>query len=90
MSGRSTVGPVADYFVQKFGFAPGTRVVVFTGDNPSSLIGLGAARPGRTVLSLGTSDTFFAAMPAVIADPKGCGHVLGNFGRRFDVAAMFY
>ena len=51
---------------------------MFTGDNPSSLVGMGASQPGKVVVSLGTSDTFFAAMPGVAADPAGCGHVFGN------------
>lgn len=76
--GATTAGEIADYFVQKFGFAAGTPVTVFTGDNPSSLVGMGASQPGKVVVSLGTSDTFFAAMPGVVADPQGCGHVFGN------------
>ncbi len=78
VDGGTRAGVLADYFVQRFGFAAGTPIAVFTGDNPSSLIGMGASRPGRLVISLGTSDTFFAAMPAVLADPHGCGHVFGN------------
>lgn len=76
--GATTAGEIADYFVQKYGFAVGTPVTVFTGDNPSSLVGMGASQPGKLVVSLGTSDTFFAAMPGVVADPQGCGHVFGN------------
>ena len=71
-------GTIAPYFVEKFGFSPKTPVTVFTGDNPSSLVGMGASRPGKIVISLGTSDTFFAAMPEVVSDPAGCGHVFGN------------
>jgi xylulokinase len=77
-SGATTAGTISDYFVQKYGFAADTPVTVFTGDNPSSLVGMGASRPGKVVVSLGTSDTFFAAMPGVVADPQGCGHVFGN------------
>jgi xylulokinase len=76
--GQTTAGQIAPYFVEKFGFKPGTPITVFTGDNPSSLVGMGASRPGKLVISLGTSDTFFAAMPGVVADPHGCGHVFGN------------
>lgn len=76
--GASTVGALADYFVRKYGFSADTAITVFTGDNPSSLVGMGASRPGRPVISLGTSDTFFAAMPGAVADPGGCGHVFGN------------
>ncbi|NDV63214.1 carbohydrate kinase [Puniceicoccales bacterium CK1056] len=75
---QTVVGPVAGYFVAKYGFAPSASVVAFTGDNPSSLVGMGATEPGKVIISLGTSDTFFAAMPEPLTDPAGCGHVFGN------------
>ena len=78
VQGATTAGTLSDYFVQKYGCAQNTPVTVFTGDNPSSLVGMGASQPGKVVVSLGTSDTFFAAMPSVLADPQGCGHVFGN------------
>lgn len=75
----STVaGPVSRYFVGKHGFAPECQVVLFSGDNPCSLVGMGAATPGKVVVSLGTSDTLFAAMPEPRTDPNGFGHVFGN------------
>ncbi|MBP5285030.1 MAG: carbohydrate kinase [Kiritimatiellae bacterium] len=70
-------GTLAPYFA-KFGLRPGIPVAVFTGDNPASLVGTGADKPGVAVISLGTSDTFFAAMPEFRTDPDGCGHVFGN------------
>jgi xylulokinase len=76
--GNTTAGTLCQYFIEKYGFAASIPVTVFTGDNPSSLVGMGASQPGKTVISLGTSDTFFAAMPEVVADPMGCGHVFGN------------
>jgi xylulokinase len=78
VAGGARAGHIAPFFVKKFGFAAETPVVVFTGDNPSSLVGMGATKPGKLVISLGTSDTFFAAMPDVVADPAGSGHVFGN------------
>jgi len=72
------VGVIAPYFVKKFGFAPRTPLVAFTGDNPSSLVGMGAVAPGHLVVSLGTSDTVFAAMAEPRVDPNGYGHVFGN------------
>ena len=72
-----TAGGLHAYFA-KYGLTAGIPVVLWTGDNPSSLIGVGAAEPGVAVISLGTSDTFFAAMPAMQTDPAGCGHVFGN------------
>ena len=62
----------------KYGLRPGIPVVPFTGDNPASLVGCGAEEPGCAVVSLGTSDTFFAAMRDFRTDPDGFGHVFGN------------
>ncbi len=75
---HTRVGAVAEYFVEKHGFTSGTPVIAFTGDNPSSLVGMGASRPGAVVISLGTSDTVFAAMSQPRTDPRGYGHVFGN------------
>ncbi len=75
----STVqGTVSSYFVGKYGLSADCRVALFTGDNPASLVGMGATTPGNIVISLGTSDTFFAAMPFAKTDPNGYGHVFGN------------
>ena len=78
VASATSVGTIAPYFVKKFGFAAGTPVLAFTGDNPSSLVGMGATAPGHLVVSLGTSDTVFAAMAAPRVDPRGYGHVFGN------------
>ncbi len=75
--GEKTALKLAPYFA-KFGLTPGIPVVPFTGDNPASLVGTGADRPGVAVVSLGTSDVFFAAMDRFQTDPDGCGHVFGN------------
>ena len=72
------VGTLSAYFSEKYGLAAKIPVVVATGDNPSSLVGMGASQPGKVVVSLGTSDTFFAAMPGLVTDPAGHGHVFGN------------
>ena len=39
---------------------------------------MGASSSGKVVISLGTSDTFFAAMKDIHTDPNGSGHVFGN------------
>ena len=62
----------------RFGLRPGIPVVPFTGDNPASLVGCFAEKPGTAVISLGTSDVFFAAMDSFHTDPDGYGHVFGN------------
>ena len=71
-------GGVSPYFINKYGLSESCRVALFTGDNPASLVGMGATAPGNVVISLGTSDTFFAAMPGPKTDPNGFGHVFGN------------
>ncbi len=74
----TVVGPVSAYFSGQYGLPADAQVIAFTGDNPSSLVGMGAAEPGSVVVSLGTSDTFFAAMSEPRTDPEGFGHVFGN------------
>ena len=76
--GDVVAGNVSDFFIKKYGFSANVPVTVFTGDNPSSLVGMGASKPGKVVVSLGTSDTYFAAMAESVSDPAGCGHVFGN------------
>ena len=76
--GDTVVGKISEYFIKKYGFSKNVCVVIFTGDNPSSLVGTAASTEGKTVISLGTSDTFFAAMPETVSDPNGFGHVFGN------------
>ena len=50
-------GTVSSFFVEKYGLSADCEVVLFSGDNPCSLVGMGASRPGKVVISLGTSDT---------------------------------
>lgn len=73
----TVVGGLASYFA-RYGLRPGVPVLAWSGDNPCSLVGMGAASPGTAVISLGTSDTFFAALPQPVTDPAGYGHVFGN------------
>ncbi|KAJ3062642.1 hypothetical protein HDU98_001481 [Podochytrium sp. JEL0797] len=73
------VGCISPYFVARYGFSPTCQVVPFTGDNPSSLAGLGISQPGDLAVSLGTSDTAFAVLDAKDCKPNGKeGHVLVN------------
>ena len=77
VSSDTIAGELSEYY-SKYGLKPGIPVAVWSGDNPCSLIGTGAAEPGVAVISLGTSDTFFAAMRKFTTDPNGYGHVFGN------------
>ncbi len=71
-------GSISTYFVEKYGFSSDCATVLWSGDNPCSLVGMGAAQPGSLVISLGTSDTVFASMPEAKFDPQGFGHAFGN------------
>lgn len=75
--GAGVAGGLNGYFA-KYGLRPGIPVAVWTGDNPASLVGTGAWAAGVAVVSLGTSDTFFAALEGFRTDPEGCGHLFGN------------
>ncbi|KHJ44789.1 hypothetical protein D918_05039 [Trichuris suis] len=66
---------ISPYFVKRYGFSSKCRVVVFTGDNPSSLAGLNQ-RPSDLSISLGTSDTVFVWMNNAI--PISNGHIFCN------------
>ena len=71
------IGPLGRYWIERYGFSPRTRVLAWTGDNPSSLVGTGLVREGRVAISLGTSDTIFGAMAAPRVSRDGNGHVFG-------------
>jgi xylulokinase len=70
-------GAIAPYFRERFGFGD-AKVVTWSGDNPCALIGLGLIEPGVLGISLGTSDTIFAATPRPDPDPSGSGHVFAS------------
>ena len=55
VAATAVVGPLSPYWRERFRLPP-ARVVVWTGDNPSSLIGTGLVREGRLAASLGTSE----------------------------------
>ena len=72
------VGVVSPYFVKKFGLNPEAQTLVWSGDNPCSVVGLGLIREGMVAISLGTSDTYFGSMKKCRTDEHGEGHVFGS------------
>jgi xylulokinase len=72
----TVVGSLSRYWTGRYGLPP-AKVVAWTGDNPSSLVGTGLVREGRIAVSLGTSDTVFGLMNELRVDPSGSGHVFG-------------
>jgi xylulokinase len=71
------IGPVSPYFVKRYGLNPGAQALVWSGDNPCSLIGLGLIKEGNVAISLGTSYTYFGCMKRCRVDERGEGHVFG-------------
>jgi xylulokinase len=71
-------GVVSSYFAKKFGVNAEAKSLVWSGDNPCSVIGLGLIQPGVIAISLGTSDTYFGSMQVCRTDTKGEGHVFGS------------
>ncbi len=73
----TVVGFANSYFAEKYGLNPKAKAMVWSGDNPNSIIGLGLIRDGMTGISLGTSDTLFGYIKECHTDPHGEGHVFG-------------
>ena len=68
------IGPVS----RRFGLNENALALVWSGDNPCSLIGLGLLEEGTVAISLGTSYTFFGCMKQCHTDACGEGHVFGS------------
>lgn len=67
-------GTLSPYWRRRYNL-PAARVVVWSGDNPCSLIGTGLVREGRIGISLGTSDTVCGMMRALRLHAAGIGYV---------------
>jgi len=75
---RTALGTIAKYFVERYGFNSQCQIVSCTGDNPSSYYAL-ASDPKTVVISLGTSDTVMASIPASVMPKQALdGHLLVN------------
>jgi xylulokinase len=70
-------GVLSRTWQQAYGL-PEARVVVWSGDNPCSLVGTGLIREGQLAVSLGTSDTIFGPMDAPRVSGDGTGHVFAS------------
>jgi xylulokinase len=74
----TVVGRVSSYFVKKYGLNPEAQTLVWSGDNPCSVIGLGLIDEHTAAISLGTSDTYFGSMSRCCVDTRGEGHVFSS------------
>lgn len=70
----SVAGQLSTYWQSRFGLPP-AGVVLWSGDNPCSLIGSGLVRAGRLAISLGTSDTVIGLMTEPHIHEAGIGYV---------------
>ena len=70
------VGTLSPYWRDRYGF-PAAKVIAWTGDNPSALVGLGLFDEGVLGASLGTSDTLFGASDEPRPTAAGSCHVFG-------------
>ena len=70
-------GTLGAHWQERNGF-PAAEVVVWTGDNSSSMVGSGAVEEGMLAISLGTSDTIFGPMREPRVSANGEGHVFGS------------
>jgi xylulokinase len=73
----SIAGTLSPYWTRRYGLPP-ARVVVWSGDNPCSLVGTGLVSEGVVAVSLGTSDTIFGIMPTPRPSDDGTGHVFAS------------
>ena len=73
----TVIGVVSERWQRAYGLPP-AKVVAWTGDNPSSLVGLGLRDEGEVAISLGTSDTIFGPMREPRVSPDGLGHVFAS------------
>ena len=72
----TTIGTLGPYWRERCRM-PAAKVIAWSGDNPSSLVGLGLVHEGTLAVSLGTSDTVFGLMREPRVDRSGTGHVFG-------------
>jgi xylulokinase len=75
-SSWAILGTLSPYWQSRHRLPP-ARIVVWSGDNPCSLIGTGLVREGSVAISLGTSDTIFSPMAEARWDESGSGSVFG-------------
>jgi xylulokinase len=67
------LGPIAQYFVRRYGVGPRAVVLAGTGDNPATLLGCG----GHAVASLGSSYTVNGRMRKIVPSANGEYNIFG-------------
>lgn len=67
--GGAPLGPISNYFVERYGYHTDCQIVPFTGDNPATILSL-PLRASDAMVSLGTSTTFLMSTPHYLPDPS--------------------
>ncbi|XP_073887805.1 xylulose kinase isoform X19 [Macaca fascicularis] len=70
----SVVGAISSYYIQRYGFPPGCKVVAFTGDNPVSktkILATGGASHNRDILQV-LADVFGAPVYVIDTANSAC------------------
>jgi xylulokinase len=73
----TVIGALAPALQARHGLPPAS-IVVWSGDNPCSMVGTGLVREGQLGISLGTSDTIFGPMREARVSDDGTGHVFAS------------
>jgi xylulokinase len=66
-----SIGFIASYFVDRYGFSPTCKIDAGSGDNMYGAVGTGNVIPGIVTISLGTSGTAYTFMKKPYIDPEG-------------------
>jgi xylulokinase len=79
ISPQTTVGRIATYFIEKYGFSPDCRIIAGSGDNPQSKV-----QVSGNLLSLGTSLVNMVAIDSKNLDMSGYANAMyDGIGRSF-------
>lgn len=68
IDGGKHLGPISNYFVNRYGFPADCSIIPFTGDNPATILAL-PLRPLDVIVSLGTSTTLLMSTPTYHPSP---------------------
>ncbi|KAK9238511.1 hypothetical protein V1525DRAFT_400723 [Lipomyces kononenkoae] len=66
--GGKNLGPINDYYVNRYGFPKSCTITPITGDNPATILAL-PLRPLDVIVSLGTSTTLLVSTPVYKTSP---------------------
>ena len=75
IDGKADLGNISKYFVEKYGVYDQCKIIVFTGDNPGTILSL-PLEPNDVIISLGTSTTALVVTEKYV--PSSLYHVFSH------------